>query len=144
MIVTVLALVVAALFTGAAAYINLVEQPARLKLADGPLLAQWKIAYKRGAMMQASLALLGCALGLAAFVLEVRGPVAVIGAVLMLANWPWTLLVIKPTNDALMTAPADEAGAGERRMIQRWARLHLARTVFGALAAVCFVWLLAR
>lgn len=139
MAVTVLALVVAALFAGAAAYINLVEQPARLRLADGPLLAEWKIAYKRGTVMQASLALLGGALGLAAFVLEGGDLVAIVGAASMLASWPWTLLVIKPTNDALMAAPVDVAGAGERRMIQRWASLHLVRTAFGFLAVACFV-----
>lgn len=144
MVLTALALAAAAIFTGAAAYINLVEQPARLTLADGPLLAEWKTAYKRGTVMQASLAVLGGVLGLAAFVLEARGLIAILGAALMLASWPWTLLVIKPTNDALMAAPADTAGPGERRMIQRWAGLHRARTAFGALAAVCFVWLLAR
>jgi len=144
MIVTTLALAAAALFTGAAAYINLVEQPARLKLADGPLLAEWKTAYRRGTAMQASLALLGGALGLAAFGLEAGGPIAGVGAALMLGNWPWTLLAIKPTNDALMATPADRAGPGERRKIKRWATLHLARTGFGALAAACFAWRLAR
>jgi hypothetical protein len=132
-----LAFAAAALFTGAAFYINAVEQPARLSLDDGPLLAEWKPAYKRGTAMQGPIAILGFLLGIASW-LEAAHPLWLAGALLMIANWPYTYLAIMPTNRRLMaTAPAD-AGPQTRTMIRRWNALHAGRTAFGAAAMAAF------
>jgi Domain of unknown function (DUF1772) len=142
MLIGDLALVSAALFTGAAFYINFAEQPARLTLDDRSLLAQWKPAYKRGYIMQATLAIIGFLLGAAAWWLS--GTLAfLLGAVLMLANWPWTLFGIMPTNRILMATELQSAGSASRALLVKWDRLHAVRTGLGAAATLSFLWALA-
>ena len=81
------ALMLAALFTGAAIYVGFAEHPARLALQDRAALEQWKPAYRRGAQMQASLALLAGLAGLAAWGLTGHWQFAA-GALFQLAPWP--------------------------------------------------------
>ena len=138
MMIGLLALTVAAAFTGAAFYVNVAEQPARLVLDDQALLAEWKPAYRRGAAMQASLALIGFALGLAAWWQAPRAGF-LIGAAAMIAPWPWTLLVIKPVNDRLLATAPEEAGPASRALVVKWGGLHSVRTVFGAIATMAFL-----
>lgn len=130
---------IAAMFTGAALYVNIAEQPARLLLDDRALLAEWKPSYKRGFAMQAPLALAGTVLGLTAW-WQSAHPAFLMGAFAMFSPWPWTLLVIKPVNDALLETEIDRAGPLSRAFIVRWGWLHAVRTGFGALATLAFLW----
>jgi len=134
-----LALVVAAIFAGAALYISLVEQPARLHLDNHALLAEWQPAYVRGFTMQASLALLGFVLGVVAW-WQSRNPAWALGACVLVSNWPYTLIVMMPTNRRLMGMDAQDAGQESRALIQKWGRLHAIRTGLGITATLLFSW----
>lgn len=141
MLLGYLALTAAALFTGAAFYVNFAEQPARLTLDDRALLAQWKPAYKRGYMMQATLAIVGFVLGaLASW--QTQCVAFLIGALLMLTNWPWTLFAIMPTNKILMAIEPADAGPAARALLVKWNGLHAVRTALGALATATFIFAL--
>ena len=139
MISGLLALTAAAIFTGAAFYVDVAEQPARLSLDDRALLTQWQPSYRRGAAMQAPLALVGCVLGWMAW-WQASHLGFLVGAIAMIAPWPWTLIVIKPLNDALSATEVDKAGPQTRALIVKWGALHSVRTALGALATTAFLW----
>jgi hypothetical protein len=134
-----LALTTAAAFTGTAIYVNVAEQPARLALDDRALLAQWKRSYARGLGMQASLALISALLGLLAFWLT-RDWRWLLGGLIVFANWPYTLLVIRPVNARLEATAPDAANAETRNLIERWGKLHAGRSALGAAATLAYLW----
>jgi Domain of unknown function (DUF1772) len=134
-----LALVIAALFTGAAVYINVAEQPARLQLDDQSMLSQWKHAYRRGTAMQAPLAIIGFLAGVLAW-RQTGDWRWLIGAVVLIANWPYTFIGVMPTNKDLMATDPAHAGSQSRRLIEKWAMLHAVRAGLSVAATAIFLW----
>jgi len=141
MLVGQLALVLAAAFTGAAFYINFAEQPARLALDDRNLLKQWKPSYDAGYTMQATLAAVSGAFGFLAAWLT-RDWRFIVGALLVLSNWPYTMLGIMPTNNRLKATAEGDAGPASRALLVSWGRLHAVRTILGLAATLAYLWAL--
>jgi len=89
--------------------------------------------------MQAPLAIAGCVFGLFAW-WQTKELGFLIGGIAMIANWPWTLLGIMPTNNALMATEVAAAGPKSRALVVKWGTLHAVRTVLGIIATVAFFW----
>lgn len=139
------ALLAAAMFAGAAFYVSIAEHPARLTLDDAAALAQWQISYPRGALMQATLALIGSVLGVLEW-LVTGNALWLLGALILFANWPYTFIWIMPTNRMLKDMPVDRAASPNlpavRIELEKWGRMHAVRTILGLVATGIFVWLL--
>jgi hypothetical protein len=90
-------------------------------------------------MMQASLAIVGRFFGLVAHLstLDWRWLLA---AVVLLANSPYTIYVIMPTNSLLMDTPPEAATAETRRTLKRWGTLHAGRSALGLVATLILLW----
>ena len=111
-----LARAIVALFTGAAVYIS------------SPLV-EWNLAYRRGYMMQASLAIAGGFFGGVAFFSNLR--VALAARSVLLVNSPYSIFVIIPIYHRMMNPPPGAATGETRRMIVRWGILQAGRCALG-------------
>ncbi len=136
-----LALVFASAFAGAALYVNLVEQPARLALDNSSMVREWAPSDRRGFALLGGLALLAALAGLVAF--GQGGDIRwLIGALVVLASWPYTYFVIVPLNNRLLAAPPAQPEADAREMVTDWGRLEWGLAALGVIAASVFAWAL--
>ena len=132
------AILAAALFTGAALYINLVEHPARMECGTALAATVFGPSYRRAAVMQASLALVSAAGGAGAWL--AGAPAAwLLGAGLIFAVIPFTLLAIRPANVKLLDPGRDRASEETRRLLQTWGRLHAVRSALSLGALLIFL-----
>jgi len=138
---SLLAVLSCTLFTGAAIYINLVEHPARMECGTEIAARQWAPSYRRATWMQASLAVVAGGTGLVLW-LHGHGSLWGVGALLILAVVPVTLVIIFPTNKRLLEPGRDLRSSETRALLQRWAHLHAIRSVLGLAASVVYIWAL--
>jgi len=138
LLLSLFVLVTATLFTGAALYFNVVEHPARSGLGDAAMLAQWQTSYARALPIQGGLAIVGGGAGLLVWY-ETGGWQWLAASVVLIANWPFTLSMIMPVNKCLQARVPENIDPDSRSLLDRWARLHAARSALGALSALMFV-----
>src|SRR6202789_4417387 len=128
----------AAMFAGAALYINIAEHPARMELETRFAAAQWAPSYRRATWMQAPLALVSLIAGLGSWLLG-GGFGWAIAALMIGAVIPFTFIGIMPTNRASLAPGRGLAGTEARALLERWANLHAVRTVLSFAATVLYV-----
>ena len=138
-----LALIFAAVFVGAAVFINVAEQPARLALDDRAMLLEWQRSYNRAAPMQGGLAMLSALLGFIA-AWQTRDWRWAAGAVAILANWPYTLLVIKPTTTGCTLLRPSRRRPRRGGWSCRGGTLHAGRSALGIVAVLFYLWAILR
>ena len=136
------ALLAAALFTGGALYISIVEHPARMRAGIPIAAAEFREMYRLAAPWQAGSA----ALALLAGVLAVwRGAdqAWAWGGLTVGVVIPFTLFVMMPVNKRLLD-PAPLAEREARVLLTQWGRLHWIRSGLGALGLGLLLWTAAR
>ena len=143
MILILIATLAAGLFAGAAIYVSAVEHPARVSCGTELAIREFRPSYKRGAVMQVPLAVVGFLAGLGAAWQLQDGSVA-LGAVLLGALIPFTLIAIFPTNTRLLDPALNPHGAEAAALLRTWGRLHAVRSALSTLSFVLFLMSAAR
>ena len=138
-----LATLSAALFAGAALYINVVEHPARMGLETRLAALQWAPSYQRATWLQAPLAVVSLISGVSVWFLA-GGAGWLVAALLIGAVVPFTFGVIMPTNHQLLAPGRDLASAETRELLVQWGQLHAVRTALSLASTALFLWLLLR
>ncbi len=136
-IAALIATIAAGLFAGAAVYVTAVEHPARRACGQVLAIKEFGPSYRRAAVMQGGLAVVGLLAGLMAWY-QGSGVGWLIGSILLGALVPFTLIVIMPTNRRLLDPRLDSSSSEARELLARWGRLHAVRTVVGVAVFVAF------
>ena len=140
--IEILTTVICGVFSGAAIYINLAEHPARLSCGTELAATEFPPSYKRATRMQALLVIIGTVLAFVTW-MQTGDSLWLIGAILFGAIFPYTLIVIMPTNKQLIAPDIDRSAESTRALLVRWGYLHMVRSVLALIAFVVFTYALA-
>ena len=138
MVFLITATLAAGIFAGAAIYVSAIEHPARLSCGTEIAVREFVPSYRRGAIMQASLAIAGCVAGVIGGWLR-SDITSVVAALLLGTVVAFTLIVILPINKRLLDPTLDARGAEAAHLLTRWGRLHAVRSALSCAAFLIFV-----
>ena len=133
-----LALAFAAAFFGAALYVNLVEQPARLALDDEALLGEWGPSDSRGVSLLAAIALVAAIAGFIAY-FESQDVRWAFGAVIIIGSWLYAYFIMAPLDNQIRSLRGGEVAAA-RALVRQWGIVESGLTAIGAAAVLMFLW----
>ncbi len=139
----ILATLACGMFAGAAAYVNLVEHPARLSCGIVLAVTEWRPSYKRGTALQAPLAVLGSLFAFFAWWSN-SDTAWLVGGAIFLAAVPFTFLFISPTNKELESNELDPSSARAEHLLRLWGKLHAVRSALSFLAFLIFLFALSH
>jgi hypothetical protein len=131
----------AAAFFGAALYINIVEQPARLTLDVRSMLREWTASDRRSFMMLSALSIISAILAHAEYA-RTGDMLWSIGGVVILMSLPYAYFVMVPVNIWLYATVPDAAGAPIRKLMRAWGLLEWGQTAIGLSACCVYAWAL--
>jgi uncharacterized membrane protein len=143
-IVELVAILSCTAFAGAAVYITAVEHPARLSCGTQIAATQWAPSYKRATLMQAPLAIVAGVFGIIRGASGDKDLLWITGAMLILVVVPFTLVVIRPTNNQLLDPRRDKRSDETLHLLTTWGHLHIVRTLLSVVASILFVWAVAH
>jgi hypothetical protein len=142
MTVAVLALAFACAFVGAALYIALVEQPARLALNAQSMIQEWRRSNRRGSALLSAVAIIAAVLAFIRF--GQAGDVRVLlGGLIVLLSWPYAYFVMVPANIMLHdSADAHASASSSRQLMRDWGLLEWGHVALGVVGAWFLAWAL--
>ena len=135
------AFAVAASFLGAAVYIGVVEQPARLALSGRAMIQEWKLSNRRATLMLSVFAVISAILAYVQF--RADGDVRwIIGGITILASWPYAYFVMMPVNVWLFAISPGRAVSPVPELMRDWGLLEWGHALIGFAATCAFAWAL--